>query len=202
MRSSRARASSPGRRSCDEADARRRGLGLPGPRSGGACRSAATGTHAGVGRRVHPGGLARVVPRRTGDRRARQLRRRRPRPRPPPDRRDEDLSASGSCTRVGPAPSRRGYAPAASSSGARSPAIAPVVCKRRCASGPVRSNGAGAVRQLRPPPSSDSISMKTLKMSRKIEAASSGAASICPAWRSRWKSYIVYPEKMIRPRTA
>ena len=49
-----------------------------------------------------------------------------------------------------------------------------------------------AERQLRPPPpKSDSRSRKTLKTSRKIEAASNGAAWIWSARRRRWKSYIV-----------
>ena len=48
-------------------------------------------------------------------------------------------------------------------------------------------------------PKIDSSSRKTFRMSRKIDAASSGAALMSWALRSRWKSYIVKPAKITRP---
>ena len=64
--------------------------------------------------------------------------------------------------------------------------------RERPGSGFNASPAGWAERQLRPPPpKSDSSSRKTLKTSRKIEAASNGAAWIWSARRSRWKSYIV-----------
>ena len=49
---------------------------------------------------------------------------------------------------------------------------------------------------------SDRKRRNTLRTSRKIEAARSGAVRMSSVRRSRWKSYIVRPAKMPRPATA
>ena len=173
-----------GRRSCDETDARRRRPWPCWPSSRVAPAAApATGTGAGVGRRVLASrSRAQSIRSGTGDRRARQLRRGRPRSRAAPDRRDARTYRIGIVHpgATGELETRLARRPLPALVHARRPSR-PWYASDVARQALVRSDGAGAVRQLRPPPSSDSISMKTLKMSRKIEAASSGAASICPA---------------------
>ena len=51
------------------------------------------------------------------------------------------------------------------------------------------------------PPKPDSSRRNTLRMSRKIDAASSGAVLMSLLRRRRWKSNAINPAKMMRPTT-
>src|SRR5512132_1235703 len=69
-------------------------------------------------------------------------------------------------------------------------------------SGSARRPWGGLSRQLRLRAKRLRKNWKTLRMSRKIEAASSGALSISFLTRSRWKSYITRPAKITNPSSA
>ncbi len=60
----------------------------------------------------------------------------------------------------------------------------------------------GTVGQSRPPEKMRRKNRKTFRASRKIDAAMSGAESRPFDLRSRWKSYMVSPAKITRPRMA